>query len=225
MKLCLLVIFCVYIFPLVAGAQAAAANLTPEEKLLGTPAYTPIVKQENYYPTWIRLGFLAETSLQQGSKSGVSGSGSVLVDFGKSWYGFETGLTYLGTQSALSLADSDPTVGNHSVNVISQYVGVPLLFTLNYVEHPQASFLLKLGVMPAYTLAPTTISYNDSAGATYTMHSSDFFAVIGMTGSAPLSDHWAFVLDISYYRGLTKLDPSGSYNACIATGIGFRYSL
>jgi hypothetical protein len=158
-----------------------------------------------------------------------------LIDIGRSTFSFETGVMYAALPALLKFQSTESTALNSGVRMRLGYVGVPAIVKYNYIEKPQASFSLKAGVLQAWLTATegssewtttdplteetSTISTKDRIGET------DTLALAGFTGSAPLGESVAFVIDGTYLQGLTDVTAAGSQNRAFFLGLGVRFDL
>lgn len=216
----------------------AGANTNPDTEMSAR-----VQRYEYYsshYPSFIRVSVLGGAGVGEGGggskdndSSKVGYTGGVLADFGRSQFTVETGVLYLNSPVVVSFADPITESSQISHAMKLNYVGVPAIVKYNYIERPQASFSLKLGVMQAWLLgtegAPETLSSMALAESTTEtkdlINNTDTMGIAGFTGSAPLTDNLAFLVDGTYFHGFNEITSAGSHNRAFLLSIGLRFNL
>ena len=211
-----------------SSTSARADEATPKSSRLNQ---TLEVYNPNHYDSFMRVTILGGASLPDSSaeKPTPAPGGGVYVDFGTGMFTFEAGVQYLGIPGKVQISGTDPAAATTAVSITSQFVGIPLVLKYNYIEQPQASFSLKVGAMPAMMINNqdmiTTTDATQTTSSGLTLNQMEYLAIAGFTGTAPIADSTAFVIDGTYYYGLTKIDESGSRNQAAAFSVGLRFSL
>jgi hypothetical protein len=213
-----------------ASADASSENpskeATDNTSVIEYPTSSSIeVKQLSF----TRISIVGATAFQDLSTNDTPKgfAGSVLADFGRGMFSLQTGVQFLDIPAVVQISDSDPTLASHRKDITSAYVGVPIIAKYNYIEQPLAVFSLKLGVMPVTLINnQDPIVYKDATQSnSVSLSTNDVIALAGFTGTAPIGDSSAFVLDGTYFRGTTAIDQNNSINQGVMFGLGFQFSL
>jgi hypothetical protein len=219
-------------------SQQAEANVSPDNEM--TSRIQRYDYYSSHYPSFVRISVLGGAGAGEGGgntksndSSRVGYTGGVLADFGRSMFTVETGVLYLNSPVVVSFADplAESSQISHAMKL--NYVGVPAIVKFNYIERPQASFSLKLGVMQAWLVgtegAPETLSSTALTESTIEtkdlINNTDTMGIAGFTGSAPITDNLAFLIDGTYFHGFNEITSSGSHNRAFLLSVGLRFNL
>lgn len=226
----------IFVVTTVASTSVFAADNTATTTTTAPMTKAQLEEINSHYPTMFQLSFLGGMAL--GDLSGPAAAGdsaesyktAVLVDVGRGSYTFQTGAELLSFATSANVSDPNGIADDQRYRVNSQWVGIPLVAKYNYIERPQASFSLKLGVMPAFMITNPNIAVTASDGTNVTnmyghLNTFDAMALTGFTGVAPISDWVSFVLDGTFYYGTLDADGSGAHNKAIFLSAGFRFNL
>lgn len=192
--------------------------------------------RQSHYPSFMRFSVLGGLGLGVSSEGGSSDeksrsgySGSLFADFGRGLISFESGVQYFTLPTSLKVIDWSGASADRDVSVRMNYVALPAVLKFNYIEKPQAAFSIKAGILRAWLLSSQdeiATAMSDQGAATDELVSEDDTMIVaGFTGSAPLTENMAFLLDGTYLQGLTDLNEGGSRHKAILLSIGLRYSL
>lgn len=195
-----------------------------------TTAIRPPRIPDDQYSSFMRVTLVGAGVL--GSNGGSSkGFGSGLfADFGRKRFSVEGGVQYINTPVTVQLTNPYGFTADGRTQLDAQYLGPALFVKYNYFEGPMSVFSAKVGAMPAFLInaGETTASYtNDQYGGQTVMepNDTDIFGMIGFTGTAPLNDTLAFVVDGTYYQGFEGIDANGTRSQGFLLGIGLRMAL
>ncbi len=185
--------------------------------------------RDGEFASAFRLTVVGAGVLPGGEAQGKGFSGGIFADYGRRWLSFEAGVQYLNTPVGVKLTDPNTLSSIVPTTLNAQYVGTPLFVKYNYIEQPMAVFSVKLGGMPAFLVSSVDAgSYYDPATGGQTsleIPQSDFFAMGGFTGTAPLSERLAFVVDGTYFYGVNAIDAQDNHNQGFVLGAGLRFAL
>jgi hypothetical protein len=185
--------------------------------------------RDGEFSSALRLTAIGAGIMPGGEGQGKGFSGGVFADYGRRWLSFEAGVQYLNTPVGVKLTDPNTQTSLQSTNINAQYVGTPLYVRYNYIEQPMAIFSVKLGGMPAFLVSSEEAGsyYDPSSGGQTILEipQNDFFAMGGFTGTAPLTERLAFVVDGTYFYGVNAIDAQNNHNQGFVLGAGLRFAL
>lgn len=168
------------------------------------------------------------SGISQGTNSqGTGGSLHVGVDFGRGWLGGEIGLGYLMIPTNLKIQNGYGA-SYASQNIMLHYAGLSLLGKYNYIEDGPAALSIKVGVMPSMLMSAASQSLGGGSSgwvATVDVPQSDVLMLAGFTGTSPINEWSSFVLDGTFFRGVSDLDGAGSTHQGFQVGAGLQFHM
>ncbi len=190
----------------------------------GTSA-TTVDEVSTRMPSAFRLGLLGSyvmTPLRSGYENTVgtdktAGFLALMAGTGRGMLSLEAGVGVLKTADVVILAD-------HRYLVSSQYYAFPVWAKFNYIERSLASFFVKAGVMPV------TLFAKESAIGGIETDTNSMLAIVGIGGTAALTNSLAFVLDITGFQNLGGPEKFGTENrgipkTFVTVGAGLSFDL
>jgi hypothetical protein len=166
------------------------------------------------------------TTTDGATPQSTAADGGILFDFGRSKWGFQTGLMYLNVPAVITATAPDGT--NETTTTNLGYLGLPLLLRYNYIEHPMAVFSVKGGVMPAYIVTPeTTYGFGDPQDPNYAqvdIKTTDVMVLAGFTGTGPITPDVGFLIDATVFYGMIPIDGIAR-NEGVLLSAGFTFGL
>ena len=146
------------------------------------------------------------------SKNGLTAG--AIVDFGRSYFSMETGLMYMqqGARASLDATAGGRKVGTVTADVNLEYLALPILGRYNFSGDAQKTFFLKAGAMPQ-TLLGKEVKVS-GFGQSYSTRdldvaTTDVLLVAGAGLEFPFSQNGSIRGDLTYNRGLLKVNNSG----------------
>ncbi len=210
---------------LIAAAFFVSAVSQAQMQNVSTAAYSEKM------PSSFRIGFLGAYGVVKpsgfettGNGDTTNASGSILASFGSGALSFEAGVSY--SLIPIMIESKDASGGKHKLLISSTYVGIPLALKYNYIEKPLASFFVKAGAAPMMLMSqtPSIATGDDGSTTSLELTETDFVALLGIGGTAPLTDSLAFLLDITGYYGMTEAYKDAKHQG-LNIGIGLSYDL